>query len=64
MSKRSESNKYRQHNGLERKDKRTNNGLQNSTHITKDRATRTKNPIKTSKEITLINRTCNLYQQL
>ena len=35
------SKKNRQHNGLKKKDKRTNNDLQNTTHKTKDRATRT-----------------------
>jgi len=35
------SNKDRQHNGQKKKDKRTNNDLQNITHKTKDRVTRT-----------------------
>jgi hypothetical protein len=33
--------KDRQHNGQKKKDKRTNNDLQNTTHKTKDRVTRT-----------------------
>ena len=33
------SKKCRQHNGQKKKDKRTNNGLQNTTQKTKDRAT-------------------------
>ena len=33
--------KDRQHNGQKKKDKRTNNDLQNITHKTKDRETRT-----------------------
>ena len=39
--------KNRQHNGQKKKDKRTND-LQNITHYTKDRATRT--PLKTGGE--------------
>jgi hypothetical protein len=39
------SKKDRQHNGQKKKDKRTNNDLQNTTHKPKDRATRT--PLKT-----------------
>ena len=39
------SKKDRQHNGQKKKDKRTNNDLQNITHKTKDRVTRT--PLKT-----------------
>ena len=35
------SKKCRQHNGQKKKDKRTNNGLQNTTQKTKYRATRT-----------------------
>jgi hypothetical protein len=35
------SKKDRQHNGQEIKDKETNNDLQNITHKTKDRVTRT-----------------------
>ena len=38
------SKKDRQHNDQKKKDKRTNNDLQNITHKTKDRVTRT--PIK------------------
>ena len=38
------SKKDRQHNGQEKKDKRTNNDLQNITQKTKDQATRT--PLK------------------
>jgi hypothetical protein len=38
------SKKDRQHNDQREKDKRTNNDLQNITHKTKDRVTRT--PIK------------------
>ena len=37
--------KDRQHNGQMKKDKRTNNDLQNITHKTKDQVTRT--PLKT-----------------
>ena len=33
--------KDRQHNGQKKKDKRTNNDLQNTTQKTKDRATKT-----------------------
>jgi len=40
--------KNRQHNGQKKKDKRTNNDLQNTTQKTKDRATRT--PLKTEVE--------------
>ena len=40
------SKKNRQHNGQKKKDKRTNNNLQNITQKTKDRATRT--PLKSS----------------
>ena len=39
------SKKGRQHNGQKKKDKRTNNDLQNIAHKTKDRVTRT--PLKT-----------------
>ena len=39
------SKKDRQYNGQRKKDKRTNNDLQNVTQETKDRATRT--PLKT-----------------
>ena len=39
------SKKNRQHNGQKKKDTRTNNDLQNITHKTKDRVTRT--PLKT-----------------
>ena len=35
------SKKDRQHNGQKKTDKRTNNDLQNTTHKTKDRVTRT-----------------------
>ena len=35
------SKKDRQHNGRKKKDKRTNNDLQNITYKTKDRVTRT-----------------------
>jgi len=35
----------RQHNDQKKEDKRTNNDLQNITHITKDRATRTQQKI-------------------
>ena len=38
------SKKNRQHNGQKKKDKRTNNDLQNIAHKTKDRVTRT--PLK------------------
>jgi hypothetical protein len=41
--------KDRQHNGQKKKDKRTNNDLQNSTHKTKDRVKRT--PLKTGGEL-------------
>ena len=41
--------KDRQHNGQKKKDKRTNNDLQNTTHKTKDRVTRT--PLKTVGEL-------------
>jgi hypothetical protein len=34
------SKKVRQHNGQKKKDKKTNNDLQNITHKTKDRVTR------------------------
>ena len=37
--------KDRQHNGQKKKDKGTNNDLQNTTQITKDRANPTKNPV-------------------
>jgi len=40
---------YRQHNGQKKQDKRTNNGLPNITHKTKDRVTRT--PLKTGGEL-------------
>ena len=43
------SKKYRQHNGRKKKDKRTNNDLQNITHKTKDRVTRS--PLKTGGEL-------------
>jgi len=41
------SKKVRQHTGQKKKDKRTNNDLQNITHETKDRVTRT--PLKIAK---------------
>ena len=41
--------KDRQHNGQKKKDKRTNNDLQNITYKTKDRVTRT--PLKTEGEL-------------
>ena len=41
--------KNKQHNGQKKKYKRTNNDLQNITHKTKDRLTRT--PLKTGGEI-------------
>ena len=41
--------KDRQHNGQKKKDKRTNNDLQNITHKTKDRVTRT--PLKSGGEL-------------
>ena len=46
--------KDRQHNGQKKKDKRTNNNLQNITHKTKYRVTRT--PLKTSgtRRVTLV----------
>jgi hypothetical protein len=40
--------KYRQHNSQKKKDKKTNNDLQNTTHKTKERVTRT--PLKTGDE--------------
>ena len=43
------SKKNRQHNGQNKKDKRTNNDLQNKTQKTKDRATRT--PLKIECEL-------------
>jgi hypothetical protein len=43
------SKKDRQHNGRKKTDKRTNNDLQNITHKTKDRVTRT--PLKTGDEL-------------
>jgi len=43
----------RQHNGQKKKDKKTNNNLQNTEQKTKDRATRT--PLKTS-ELTQVLR--------
>ena len=43
------SKKDRQHNDRQKKDKRTNNYLQNTAQKTKDRATRT--PIKTGDEL-------------
>ena len=42
------SKKTRQHNDQKKKDKRTNNDLQNITHKAKDRVTRT--PLKTGSE--------------
>jgi hypothetical protein len=42
------SKKNRQHNGQKKKYKKTNNDLQNTTHKTKDRITRT--PLKTGDE--------------
>jgi hypothetical protein len=47
--------KYRQHNGHKKKDKRTNNDLQNITHKTKDRVART--PLKTGGEVFMKNGT-------
>ena len=41
--------KDRQHNGKKKKEKKTNNDLQNITHKTKDRVTRT--PLKTGGEL-------------
>jgi hypothetical protein len=41
--------KNKQHNGQKKKDKRTNNDLQNITHKTTDRVTRT--PLKTGGEL-------------
>ena len=43
------SKKNRQHNGQKKKDKSTNNNLQNITHKTKDRVTRT--PLKPGGEL-------------
>ena len=43
------SRKNRQHNGQQKKYKRTNNDLQNITHKTKDRVTRT--PLITGDEL-------------
>ena len=43
------SKKDRQHNGLKKNYKRTNNDLQNFTHKTEDRVTRT--PLKTGGEL-------------
>jgi hypothetical protein len=43
------NSKDRQHNGEMKKDKRTNNDLQNITHKTKDGVTRT--PLKTGGEL-------------
>ena len=45
------SKKDRQHKGEKKKDKRTNNDLQNITHTSKDRVTRT--PLKTGGEFYL-----------
>jgi 4-diphosphocytidyl-2C-methyl-D-erythritol kinase len=45
---------YRQHNDQKKQDKRTNNDLQNITHKTKDRVTRT--PLKTGGELMLSGR--------
>ena len=47
----SKSKKDRQQNGQAKKDKRTNNDLQNITHKTKDRVTRT--PLKTGMNLFL-----------
>ena len=44
------SKKDRQHNGQKKKNKRTNNDLQNITQKTKDRASRT-TPLKTCGEL-------------
>jgi hypothetical protein len=44
MTKYMDTYRTRQHNGQEKKDKRTNNDLQNMTNKTKDRVTRT--PLK------------------
>ena len=43
------SKKNRHHNGQKMKDKRTNNDLQNTSQITKDRVTQT--PLKTGVEL-------------
>ena len=43
--------KDRQHNGQKKKDKGTNNDLQNTTQITKDRANPTKNPVMWVKSV-------------
>ena len=43
------SKKDRQHNGQKKRNRRTNNDLQNTTHKTKDRVTRT--PLSTGCEI-------------
>jgi len=51
------SKKDRQYNGQRKKDKRTNNDLQNVTHETKDRATRT--PLKTGGELRCSKKVCN-----
>jgi len=53
------SNKDRQHNGQKKKDKRTNNDLQNITHKTKDRVTRI--PLKTESELRCSGRVCVSY---
>ena len=45
MGNKNSSTKDRQHNGQKKKNKRTNNDLQNTTQKTKDRVTRT--PLKT-----------------
>ena len=45
------STKYRQHNDQKKKDKRTNNDLQNYTETTNDSATQTPTKIKTLDDI-------------
>jgi len=44
------TSKDKQHNGQKKKDKKTNNDLQNITHKTKDQVTQT--PLKTGGELT------------
>ena len=51
------SKKDRQHNDQTKKNKTTNNDLQNITHKTKDRVTRT--PLKTGGELWKVNSSCS-----
>ena len=50
------SKKDRQHNGQKKKDKRTNNDLQNITHKTKDRVKKNMNPTKNRRELMCFGR--------